>query len=393
MPVPPREYGGTERIVHTLTEELVARGHEVTLFASAGSETSATLQSYSPTHLWENSADALTWHAIEVEDLVDQSGDFDVIHSHLDILPWLAGERYHAPLVTTMHGRLDLPAQRKVLARFRHWPVVSISNAQRKPVEDLDLNWRATVYHGLDLENIYELGDGGRGYLAFVSRLTPEKAPDLAIKVAIKAGMKIVVAGNVADPEKEYFESKVKPLFDHPLVEFVGELDDAGKNRVIGGASGFLVPIQWDEPFGLAFIEALACGTPIISCPRGSLPELIQDGRHGFLASTEDELVDACRKVKTLDRAECRRWVLERYSPSRMAADYERVYDELIAEHRSKAGASSTWASATATAAGETLTASSKAGTVMGTAMESAMESGTASAGETATPDAAPAQG
>jgi len=352
VPVPPREYGGTERIVHTLTQELVARGHEVTLFASAGSETSATLHSTSPTPLWESGADALAWHSVEVEDLVEQSGDFDVIHSHIDGLPWLAGERYKAPLVTTVHGRLDLPDQ-----------LVSISNAQRRPVEDLHLNWRATVYHGLDLENIYELGDGASGYLAFVSRLTPEKAPDLAIKVAIKAGMKIVVGGNVADTEKEYFESKVKPLLDHPLVEYVGELDDAGKNRVIGGASGFLVPIQWDEPFGLAFIEALATGTPIISCPRGSLPELIEDGRHGFLVSTEDELVDACRKVKTLDRAACRSWVLERYSPSQMAAGYERVYEGLIAEWRSEAGASASWASATATAEGETLTARAKAGT------------------------------
>ncbi len=330
VPVPPREYGGTERIVHTLTQELVARGHDVTLFASAGSKTSAKLHSSSATPLWQSGADALVWHAIEVEELVEQSGRFDVIHSHLDVLPWLAGDRYAAPLVTTMHGRLDLPDQRALLSRFRHWPIVSISDAQRKPVADLRLNWRATVHHGLDLERIYQLGTGAEGYLAFVSRLTPEKAPDLAIRVAIRAGMKIVVAGVVPDEEKEYFESKVKPLLDHPLVDWVGELDDEGKNRMLGGAAGFIVPIQWDEPFGLAFIEALATGTPIISCPRGSLPELIEDGRHGFLVSSEDELVDACRKLKTLDRNECRHWVLERYSPSRMAADYERVYQGLV---------------------------------------------------------------
>ena len=338
VPVPPREYGGTERIVHTLTQELVKRGHDVTLFASAGSETSAELHSSSPTPLWQVGADALAWHAIEVEELVDQSSRFDIIHSHLDILPWLAGDRYEAPLVTTMHGRLDLPDQRNLLSRFRGWPLVSISNSQRKPVEDLHLNWSATVYHGLDLEHMYELGDGAQGHLAFVSRLTPEKGPDLAIKVAIKAGMKIVVAGIVPDEEKDYFESKVKPLLDHPLVEWAGELDDAGKNRVIGGAAGFIVPIQWDEPFGLAFIEALATGTPIISSPRGSLPELIEDGRHGFLVSSEDELVEACLKVKTLDRTECRRWVLERYSPSRMASGYERVYDGLVTQARSVAG-------------------------------------------------------
>ncbi len=340
VPVPPREYGGTERIVHTLTQELVKRGHEVTLFASAGSKTSAKLHSSSPAPLWQKGADALAWHAMEVEDLVKQSGGFDIIHSHLDVLPWLAGDRYEAPVVTTMHGRLDEPDQRKLLAHFRGWPLVSISNSQRRPVEELRLNWRATVYHGLDLEHTYDLGEGGQGYLAFVSRLTPEKGPDLAIKVAIKAGMKIVVAGMVPEEEREYFESKVKPLLDNPLVEWAGELDDAGKNKVIGGAAGFIVPIQWDEPFGLAFIEALATGTPIISCPRGSLPELIEDGRHGFLVSTEDELVDACRKVKTLDRAECRRWVIERFSPSRMAADYERVYEGLIGGRRPQEAAS-----------------------------------------------------
>jgi glycosyltransferase involved in cell wall biosynthesis len=339
VPVPPREYGGTERIVHTLTQELVKRGHDVTLFASGGSETSARLHATSPTSLWESGADSLAWHAIEIEDLVERSGQFDVIHSHLDALPWLAGDRYQAPLVTTMHGRLDLPDQHRLLSRFRQWPIVSISNAQRKPVEDLPLNWRATVYHGLDLERIYQPGTGAGGYLAFVSRLTPEKAPDLAIKVAIKAGMKIVVAGVIPDQERDYFESQVKPLLDHPLVEWAGELDDEGKNRVIGGASGFILPIQWDEPFGLVFIEALATGTPIISCPRGSLPELIEHGRHGFLVSSEDELVEACLKVKTLDRAECRRWVLERFSASRMAADYERVYRGLIAPELSKAAA------------------------------------------------------
>ncbi|HLZ96177.1 MAG TPA: glycosyltransferase family 4 protein [Candidatus Dormibacteraeota bacterium] len=334
MPVPPREYGGTERIVHALTQELVARGHDVTLFAAAGSETSAELHSSSPAPLWESGADALAAHAIEIEDMVGRSAEFDVIHSHLDVLPWLAGDRYQAPLVTTMHGRLDLPDQRKVLARFRERPLVSISDAQRKPVDDLHLNWRATVHHGLDLERIYHLGKGDKGYLAFVSRLTPEKAPHLAIDVAIKAEMRIVVAGKVPDEDRDYYESKVKPRMDNPLVEWAGELDDGGKDEVIGGAVGFIVPIQWDEPFGLAFIEALATGTPVISMARGSLPELMESGRHGFLCSSEDELIAACHKLGEIDRAECRRWVLERFSPSRMAAGYEAVYSGLIAGRR-----------------------------------------------------------
>lgn len=333
VPVPPPEYGGTERIVHTLTQELVKRGHEVTLFASGGSKTSAELERSSPKPLWESGGNPDTWHAIEVEQLARRSSEFDIIHSHLDVLPWLGGDRYEAPLVTTMHGRLDQPEQRRLLAEFNHWPLVSISDAQRKPVEDLDLKWAATVYHGLDLARMYQAGDGSGGYLAFVSRLSPEKGPDLAIKVAQKAGMKIVVAGPVPEQNSDYFEKEVKPLLDHPDVEFIGELDDAGKNEVIGKAAGFLVPIQWDEPFGLAFIEALATGTPVISCRRGSLPELLEDGRHGFLVdSDEDALVDACRKLPSIDRDECRKYVLDRFSPGRMAEGYELVYQRLMAQ-------------------------------------------------------------
>jgi glycosyltransferase involved in cell wall biosynthesis len=330
--VPPTEYGGTERVVHTLTQELVKRGHEVTLFAAGGSKTSAKLHSSSPEPLWKSGGDALAWHAIEIEQVVKRADDFDVIHSHLELLPWIGGERYRKPLVTTMHGRLDLPEHRKLLSEFREWPLVSISNAQRKPVADLKLCWIATVYHGLDLEHTYELGDGSGGYLAFVSRLSPEKAPALAIKTALKAGMKIVVAGPIPEADREYFEAEVRPLAKDSNVEITGELDDAGKNEVIGKAAGFLVPIQWDEPFGLAFIEALAAGTPIISCRRGSLPELIEDGRHGFLVNSETELVEACKKVATLDRQECRRWVIERFSPARMAAGYEDVYARLTAQ-------------------------------------------------------------
>ena len=330
VPVPPAEYGGTERIVHTLTEQLVARGHDVTLFAAPGSKTSADLHVASPAPLWDSGGDPVTWHAVEIEQLIRRSSEFDVIHSHLDVLPWLGGERYKTPLVTTLHGRLDQDEQRKALSVFSSWPLVSISNAQRRPVQDLDLRWLATVYHGLDLEHMYRLGDGSGGYLAFVSRLSPEKGPDVAIRVARKAGMKLVMAGPIPDHDRKFFDSKVKPLMEGADVEYVGPLDDEGKNELIGKAAGFLVPIQWDEPFGLAFIEALATGTPIISSPRGSLPELIETGRHGFLVSGEDELAEACARVSGLDRAECRRWVVERYSPGRMAEDYERVYEGLI---------------------------------------------------------------
>lgn len=332
VPVPPTEYGGTERIVYTLTQELVARGHDVTLFASGGSKTDAELHPTAPEPVWQSGGDPLAWHAIQVEELVGRSGEFDVIHSHLDVLPWLAGDRYEAPLVTTMHGRLDLEDTRKLLAKFDRWPLVSISNSQREPVRDLNLNWVATVYHGLDLEHMYSEGKGDGGYLAFVSRIAPEKGVHIAIKTAIAAGMKIKVAGPVPEDHKDYFDKEVKPLLDHGLVEMVGELDDAGKNEVIGAAAGFLVPIQWDEPFGLAFIEALATGTPLISIERGSLPELIENGRHGFLVKDESELVAACKKVGSLDRSECRRWVIDRFSPRQMARGYEDVYARLVEE-------------------------------------------------------------
>jgi glycosyltransferase involved in cell wall biosynthesis len=330
VPVPPTDYGGTERIVYTLTEELVKRGHDVTLFAAAGSKTSARLLESAPEPLWESGGSPLSWHAVEIERLIRRSRDFDVIHSHLDVVPWLGGERFEAPLVTTMHGRLDEVEQRVALSEFPGWPLVSISDAQRRPVRDLDLRWAATVYHGLPLDEMYSLGDGSGAYLAFVSRLAPEKGAEVAIEVAKRAGMKLVVAGPVPPESEEYFENEIKPLIDGDAVEYIGSLDDSGKNELVGKAAGFLVPIQWDEPFGLAFIEALATGTPVISCPRGSLPELVENGKHGFLADDVDELVDACGRLGEVNRDECRQYVLDRFSPARMAEGYERVYADLV---------------------------------------------------------------
>ncbi|HZQ49933.1 MAG TPA: glycosyltransferase family 4 protein [Candidatus Dormibacteraeota bacterium] len=329
VPVPPTDYGGTERIVYTLTEELVNRGHDVTLFAAGGSKTSARLLESAPEPLWDSGGSVISWHAVEIERLIKCSGEFDVIHSHIDVMPWLGGDRYRCPLVTTTHGRLDQLEQRVYFQQFPGWPLVSISNAQRRPVRDLHLNWAATVYHGLDLGEMYRLGEGRGGYLSFVSRISPEKGPAVAIRVARAAGMKLVMAGPIPDEAKDFFDSEVQPLIDEGGVEYVGSLDDEGKNDVIGNSAGFLVPIQWDEPFGLAFIEALATGTPVISCPRGSLPELIESGKHGFLVNDEEELVEAVGKLSTIDRRACRDYVLERFSPRRMAEGYERVYSDL----------------------------------------------------------------
>jgi len=325
--VPPRRYGGTERVVHALTEELVRRGHEVTLFAAGTSITSARLHGGSPLPLWDMGVgDALAYRVLQVEDVVRHSAGFDVIHSHVDYLPWLAGERLQAPLVTTLHGRLDLPELRPIFEAYRDQPLVSISDSQRKPVADLGLRWMGTVYHGLEPSTRSRLGDGDGGYLAFLGRINREKDPVTAIRVAIRAGIPIKIAARVDPVDELYYRECVVPLLDHPLVEWIGEVDDNAKAALLGEALALLVPIAWEEPFGLVFIEALAAGTPVITRPRGSMPELLRHGEHGFLVESEDGLVAACRAVGTIDRVACRAWALQRFSRQRMASEYERVY-------------------------------------------------------------------
>jgi glycosyltransferase involved in cell wall biosynthesis len=329
--VPPPGYGGTERFVSALTEELVRRGHRVTLFAAGGSVTSARLRPGSPAPLWDLDApDGLAPHIVMVEDAIRQSDGFDIVHSHLDWLPWLAGERFHAPLITTLHGRLDPPEQRALLAAYRGQPLVSISDAQRRPVDDLDLDWIATIHHGLNLAGTYRLGAGDGGYLAFVGRVSPEKDLPAAMRVAIRTGLRLKIAARVDPSEEAYFRQHVAPLLEHPLIEWLGELDDCRKAELLAGAHALLLPLDWDEPFGLVVIEALASGTPVIARRRGSLPEIVGHGIHGFLVETEDELVTAVGLVGSLDRAACREWALARFSVGRMADDYERAYQTVI---------------------------------------------------------------
>jgi glycosyltransferase involved in cell wall biosynthesis len=324
--IPPDNYGGTERVVYALTEGLVRRGHKVTLFGPGGCMTSAEFRPMSPAPLWEMElTDPLAYRAVQVEEVVRRSSEFDVIHSHVDYLPWLAGGRIQAPVITTMHGRLDLPEWQPLLGHYPDRPLVSISDAQRNPVSDLPLNWVGTVHHGLDLAQSYELGDGGGGYLVFLGRISPEKDTVAAIRIAIKAGIPLKIAARIDPRDQAYFENNVKPLLNHPLVEWVGLKTDAGKNELLGGAIALLLPVAWDEPFGLTFIEALACGTPVLSRPRGSLPEIVRHGHHGFLSDDDDELVQACHRVGELDRRACRRWAIERFSTERMVLDYERV--------------------------------------------------------------------
>lgn len=325
--IPSERYGGTERVVHALTEELVARGHEVTLFAAGGAQTSARLHATTPAPLWEMAvSDSLAYRVLQVEELVRWSGEFDVIHSHLDYLPWLAGERLRAPVITTLHGRLDLLELRPLLAAMRGWPLVSISDAQRLPVADLELNWVATVHNGLDLASTYSLGRCEGGYLVFLGRIAPEKDPVTAIRVAIRAGVALKIAARVDPVDQDYFDVQVQPRLGHPLIEWVGEVDDGSKTELLGRARALLMPVDWDEPFGLSFIEALACGTPVISSPRGSLPEIVRNGEDGFLCRDQEALVRACHDVVRLDRAACRARALERFSTERMAREYEATY-------------------------------------------------------------------
>jgi glycosyltransferase involved in cell wall biosynthesis len=325
--LPPVRYGGTERVVHALTEALVQRGHDVTLFAAGGSVTSARLCAGSPAPFWEaKGSDTLSAQLLQVEEVVRHSAEFDIIHSHLDGFPWLAGERFKAPLITTLHGRLDLPEQHALLAAYCKQPLISISDSQRRPVHDLHLNWVATIHHGLDLAQTYTLGQGDGGYLAFVGRVSPEKDPVTAIRVAIRAGIPLKIAARVDPVDEEYHRQKVVPYLGHPLIEWLGEIDDLAKAELLAGAQALLMPNDWEEPFGLSYIEALASGTPVIARPRGSLPEIIVHGVHGFLVETEDELVTAVKRAPSIDRSACRDWALKRFSVERMVDDYERAY-------------------------------------------------------------------
>jgi glycosyltransferase involved in cell wall biosynthesis len=333
--VPPPRYGGTERVVHALTEELVARGHDVTLFAAGGSVTSAHLRAGSLGPLWDREdADIDITQLLQIEDVVRQSSNFDVVHSHINGLPWLVSERLNAPLVTTLHGRLDLAHERKLLATYAGQSIISISDAQRRPVSDLDLNWISTIHHGLNLERIYRLGEGEGGYLAFVGRISPEKGPVTAIRVAIRAGYPLKIAARVDPSDEVYFRQAVEPYLKHPLIEWLGEINDQAKIELLAGARALLMPIDWDEPFGLSFIEALASGTPVVARPRGSLPEIVVHGLHGFLAETEDQLVASVLQVDSIDRTTCRKWALERFSAKRMSCDYEHAYMQVIGANR-----------------------------------------------------------
>ncbi len=323
--VPPKLYGGTERVVSYLTEELVRRGHEVVLFASGDSETSARLEAVVPRALRLAGVRHYDPYTIlALSRAFERAGEFDIIHCHVDYLAFPFCRFVSTPVLHTMHGRLDLPFYVDLLREFSDVMLISISNSQRRPVAWA--NFVATVYHGLP-GDLYSFSPEPENYVLFLGRISPEKRPDLAIKAAVKAGVPIKVAAKVDAADRDYYEREIRDLLRHPLVEFVGEVNDSQKNELIGKAMALLMPIDWPEPFGLTAIEALACGTPVIARPCGALPEIVVDSKVGYLRWDLEGLVDAIKRVDRIDRAECRRYFQERFTVERMVDDYERVYE------------------------------------------------------------------
>jgi glycosyltransferase involved in cell wall biosynthesis len=326
--VPPKLYGGTERIVAYLTDELVAMGHEVSLFASGDSTTTATLEAAYPQALRLDPTirDHIAPLLAMLETVAQRAHEFDVIHLHCDYLGYPVLSRAGTPFLATLHGRLDLPELKLVYQTFADVPVVSISNSQRGPLPEA--RYVATVYHGLP-EQLLLAGDGAGGYLAFLGRISPEKAPDRAIRIAARAGMKLKIAAKIDRVDQEYFTAEIEPLLSQPHVEFIGEIAEHQKSEFLGNAAGLLFPIAWPEPFGLAMIEAMACGTPVIALRNGSVPEVIDEGVTGFIADDEATAASAAGQLDLLDRTVVRAVFEQRFTARRMAEDYTRIYQRL----------------------------------------------------------------
>jgi glycosyltransferase involved in cell wall biosynthesis len=327
--VPPKSYGGTERVVSNLTEELVRQGHDVTLYATGDSETAARLVALWPRSLRLDSScrDPVALHVYMIERVIQEADDFDIVHFHCDYLHYPISRRIGEPNVTTLHGRLDLPELEPLYREFRDMPLVSISDAQRAPLPFA--NWKGTVHHGIP-KKFLSFHERPGNYLAFLGRMSPEKGADQAIEIACRAGIPIKLAAKVDRADEEYFEAVIRPLLDGPGVEFIGEIGDAEKDEFLGNALALVFPIDWPEPFGLVMIEAMACGTPTICYPRGSVPEIIEDGVSGFLAKDIEEAVGFVEKISSFDRRRCRRSFEERFTVERMARNYLKVYERIL---------------------------------------------------------------
>jgi glycosyltransferase involved in cell wall biosynthesis len=334
--VPPKLYGGTERVVAYIAEELARRGHDVTLFASGDSTAKVPLRAGFPEALRLKGLDYMgaAYHLRMLSEIYDHAERFDVIHSHVDFLAFPFSRLVSVPTVSTMHGRLDLDAFVPLYRSYTDLPLVSISNEQRRPIPFM--NWVGTVYHGLP-RNLLRFNPGPGSYLAFLGRISPEKRPDLAIEVARRAGVPLKIAAKVDRVDRDYFDAVVKPLLSTPGVEFLGEINDSEKEDFLGGALALLFTVDWPEPFGLAMIEAMACGTPVIARPCGSVPEVLRPGVTGLIASGIDDLVRAAAQIGKLSRQDCREVFEQRFTSEVMAANYERVYYRLIDERRNAA--------------------------------------------------------
>jgi glycosyltransferase involved in cell wall biosynthesis len=329
--VPPVLYGGTERVVSYLTEELVRQGHDVTLFASGDSITSARLISPCATALRfdQTCQDPLAFITLMLDDVFERISEFDLLHFHLDYMQLPLWKLRPCPAVTTMHGRLDLRQLVPIYRRFSEMPLVSISLAQRAPLNWA--NWKGNVYHGLPLDLYQPSYEDGK-YLAYLGRIAPEKRPDLAIEIAIRAGIPLKIAAKVDRADRDYFEQQIKPLLGHPLIEYIGELTDGEKEHFLGEAYALIFPIDWPEPFGLVMIEAMACGTPVVAFRRGSVPEILDHCVTGYIVDNCDEGVKALREIPKLSRRAVRARFEKRFSVQRMALDYVSLYQRVLSE-------------------------------------------------------------
>jgi glycosyltransferase involved in cell wall biosynthesis len=328
--VPPKLYGGTERIVSYLTEELVRQKQDVTLFASGDSVTKARLVPVIEQALrlqGPRVRDPIAHHVRLIEVALREADQFDIFHFHLDHLHFPLVRRTPGVCVTTLHGRLDIPDLAPLFQEFSEMPVVSISDSQREPLSWL--NWCGTVYHGLP-EDLYDFVETPDDYLAVLGRICPEKGIDRAIEIAEKAGRKLKIAAKVDPADQEYFSNEIEPLLDRPFIEFVGEIGEEEKGKFLGNAAALLFPIDWPEPFGLVMIEALACGTPVIAFDSGSVPEIIENGLTGFLVSDVNEAASAVERISTLSRRKCRESFERRFTARRMAIDYLDIFRRLL---------------------------------------------------------------
>ena len=333
--IPPKLYGGTERVVSYITEELVRRGHDVTLFAAGDAQTTARLHAACPQALRLAGKQELGGflQLPMLSDVYENAEDFDVIHSHIDYWSFPFARLSKTPSVSTMHGRLDLKDLKPIYARYKTVPLISISDGQRMPVPFM--NWISTVHHGLprDLLN-YSKGPGK--YLAFLGRISPEKRPDLAIDIARKAGIPIKLAAKVDVVDRAYFDQVIKPRLAFPDVEYIGEINESQKNEFLGNALALMFTIDWPEPFGLAMIEALACGTPVIARPCGSVPEVLRNGVSGIMATEFDDLVQAVKNIDSISREGCRKEFETRFTAEVMAVQYEHIFHSLISARRNE---------------------------------------------------------